>query len=297
MDTQPIKEIIVIYNVFYCIRLIVIALIIYFIFATCIIPLVKAVAKILRKKKLKISEFDDFEKIKQEEFEREQLENEWEFIEEVYTKKYKNNKEKIRKHVNSIKIIDGLDVDENEVIDGAKVQKILETNQSFDVDLFKKWASNIFEYIQLGNISELKLIKSSLSEVLFDKRVLQIRKFEKDNLEIIREDLLVKDVKIYDYYYGNGREEIKVYIKADLKEYIINKKNQRVIRGNRKWISEKQYVLTFQKIETDELEGFIGNCSNCGGTIAENEFCRCKYCGSLVNPIRYNWSLINFESI
>lgn len=290
-----------IYEIVDCIKLIVIVFIVYFLCVTCIIPLVKeiisGISKLIKKKKLNINEFDDFEKIKQEEFEKEQLENEWEFIEDVYNQKYKNDKEKVKKQMNSIKIMDNFELEDNEIVDGVQIKKVLEKNQSFDIDLFKKWASNIFEYIQLGNINELKLIKGSLSEVLYDKRILQLQRFEKDNLEIKREELLVNDVKIYDYYSGNGKEEIKVYIKANLEEYIINSKNQKIVRGNKRKASEKQYILTFQKIDAEENEGFTGKCSNCGGNISENEFCRCKYCGSLVNPIRYNWCLIKFELI
>lgn len=290
-----------IYDIVDCIKLIVIVFVVYFIFVTCLLPLIKAVLSIisknLKKNKLDINEFDDFDKIKQEEYEKEQLENEWEFIEEVYNQKYPNNKEKVQSKINSIKLMDNFEPEKTELVDGSQVRKILEHDQSFDVNLFKKWASNIFEYIQLGNSNELKLIKSSISEVLYDKRVLQLQSFEKDGLEIKRDALLVKDVKIYDYYSSNGNEMLKVYIKADLKEYIINSKTKKVLRGNKRRAFEKQYILTFKKIDIEENIGFLSNCPNCGGNIAENEFGRCKYCGSLINPIRYNWFLEKFELI
>ena len=53
--------------------------------------------------------------------------------------------------------------------------------------------------------------------------------------------------------------------------------------------------MTFQKKDSDEQEGFINNCQSCGATIADTEFGKCQYCGSLVNPIRYNWKLVKYE--
>ena len=284
-----------------CIKLIVIVFVIYFLFVNCILPVIKAlisfISKHIQKNKLNISEFENFDKIKQEELEREQLENEWEFIEDVYNQKYPNDPQKVKEKINSIKIMDNFEPEKTELVDGTQVRKILEKNQNFDVNLFKKWSSNIFEYIQLGNVEELKLIKSSMSDVLYDKRILQLQSFEKDGLEIKRDSLLVKDVKIYDYYSSGNEEKIKIYIKADLKEYIINKNNKKVLRGNKKKIVEKQYILTFKKIDINEAIGFINNCPNCGGSIIDNEFGRCKYCGSLINPIRYNWFLEKIELV
>lgn len=284
-----------------CIKLIVIVFVAFFIFRFFILPLAKIIisklSKHLDNDSLNINEFDDFDKIKQEEYEKEQLENEWEFIEEVYNNKYPNDKEKVKKKLNSIKIMDSFEPEKRELVDGSKIRRILEVDNTFDVNLFKKWASNIFEYIQLGNEKELKLIKASISDVLYDKRVLQLSNFEKDGLELKRDSLIVKDVKIYDYSCNSNQEIIKVYIKAGLKEYILNKKTQNIVRGNKKVTHEKQYLLTFKKIDMDEKIGFISNCPNCGGNITDNEFCRCKYCGSLINPIRYNWFLEKFELI
>ena len=136
-----------------------------------------------------------------------------------------------------------------------------------------------------------------MSDKLFDKKVLQLQRFAKDNLEFKREDLLVEEIKIMDYIHGIESTELKVYIKASLKEYIMNKDTKRIVRGSKRRFSKKSYVLTFRKFDSDELEGFIENCNTCGAIVSETEFGRCRYCGALVNPIRYNWTLINFEVV
>lgn len=286
-----------IYDIVNCIKFLVIAFIVYFLCVTCVIPIIKeiisALSKLIRKQKFKFNDFEDYNQVKQNESEREQLENEWEFIEESYSQKY--NKKKVKNKMKSIKLIDTFEASENEIKDGISVKKLLEENNDFDMNLFKKWGSNLFEYIQLGNVEEIKLIKNSMSEVLFDKKIIQLQNFERDNIDLKRDDLLIEDVKLIDYSSGSGKSLIKMYIKTRLKEYIINKKNNRVIRGNKRVLTDRNYILTFQKINSDEVEGFIGNCSKCGGLVSENEFCRCTYCGNLVNPIRYNWILVKME--
>lgn len=56
--------------------------------------------------------------------------------------------------------------------------------------------------------------------------------------------------------------------------------------------------MTFHK-KNDHLEqeGFLGSCPNCGAPISQIEFGKCKYCGTVVVPIRYNWVLVKFETI
>ena len=281
-----------------CIKYIVMAYIVCFIFVICIIPIIKIIASKMssfkRKKQMNFNEFDDWEKIEQQEIEREQLENEWEFIEDVYKDRY-GNEEKVRKKVNAIKIMDTLKVEDDEVKDAIQINKILEDDNNFDAELFKKWSNNIFEYVLLSNKIELEQIKSSISKKMFDKKKLQLEKFEKDNIELIRDEVLVDEIKIIDYSRGSGKDEIRVLVRVSLKEYIIKKDTMKIIRGNKKKRYEKSYILTFRKMESNEEEGFKENCDACGGLISETEFCRCKYCGSLVNPIRYNWILINFE--
>ena len=91
------------------------------------------------------------------------------------------------------------------------------------------------------------------------------------------------------------KAQIKVFIKARLKEYIINKGTQEIIKGNARRANERGFILTFQKKDMEQQVGFVTNCPSCGASIADTEFGRCQYCDSLVNPIRYNWTLIKYE--
>ena len=109
--------------------------------------------------------------------------------------------------------------------------------------------------------------------------------------------MLIEDVKILDYGRYHGKSQLKVYVQTRLKEYIINKATKKVLKGNSKNVKEKNYIMTFTKKEGEKQVGFVRNCPGCGAAVEETEFGRCTYCGNLVNPIRYNWTLIKLETI
>ena len=151
--------------------------------------------------------------------------------------------------------------------------------------------------MQLGKEEEIKQIKDSISGELFDRKIVQMNRFAKDNLELKRENLLIEEIKILDYSRWADKAEIKVYIKIQMTEYIANKQTGKVLRGNDRKINDRSYIMTFRKKESEKQVGFVRNCQSCGASISDTEFSRCQYCGSLVNPIRYNWTLVKFEVV
>ena len=82
-----------------------------------------------------------------------------------------------------------------------------------------------------------------------------------------------------------------------MKEYIVQKETEKVIRGNAKKICDKNIIMTFIKRNVNDKEGFLTNCPNCGAETTQTTLGRCKYCDTLVFPIRYNWTLTKFETL
>ena len=226
-----------------------------------------------KKRKLQFNEYDNIEQIYQYKEENDQLENEIE----------KTRKNNIIRDTNK------------QVLDSVPIASIQKDENGFDADLFKKWSRNIFTYLQLGKEKDLKQIKSSISEEFYGRRIQMLRDFERDNIELKREDFFIEEIKILDYSKWMDKAQIKVYIKAKLKEYIVKKETQELLRGNNRKSSERGFILTFQKKDTEQQVGFVSNCQGCGASISDTEFGTCQYCGSLVNPIRYNWTLIKYE--
>ena len=158
-------------------------------------------------------------------------------------------------------------------------------------------ADEIFGCIKSGSNEAMEIIKNFMTEELYDKLVTQRKKFERDGLEFITENLLIEKCSIYDYYKGISREEILILINATMVEYIINKKTNEIVRGDRYKEYNKNILMTFSRQNTKEYEGLIHNCPNCGAKVTKTELGKCGYCSTLLIPIRYNWTLTKFETM
>ena len=82
-----------------------------------------------------------------------------------------------------------------------------------------------------------------------------------------------------------------------MKEYIIRKSNNEILKGNNKKIYNKKIIMSFIKQNREDTEGIIRNCPNCGAEVSQTEFGKCRYCSTLIFPIRYNWTLTKFETL
>ena len=197
------------------------------------------------------------------------------------------------------KILEDFEPDmKHKIYEGAEINEIKENDDNFNIDLFKKWSEGIFLCIEIGQPQELEIIKNSILSNMYHRLIKNINKLKQDNLKLQREDILIEETKLLDYGKHTNKEEMKILIKAQMKEYIMNIQNKKVIRESKNKIKEKNIIMTFHK-KNDHLEqeGFLGSCPNCGAPISQIEFGKCKYCGTVVVPIRYNWVLVKFETI
>ena len=71
------------------------------------------------------------------------------------------------------------------------------------------------------------------------------------------------------------------YLNVNCKDYLIDVKTNKVIRGNENKINDYLYELAFQVSMEDDLS--IKNCPNCSAPIESNVVTyNCEYCGSTV---------------
>ena len=271
----------------------------------------------IKPKDIKFDEFSDIDEfnLKEEKTNRE-MQHEYEVLEQVYNESFdrsydetdnsldimdiieaQKNVEKAKKDLYNFKMLDSVQVKDQISSEGAHLANIKKNQQNFEIELFKKWSKEIFKCIKLGKEEDLKIVEKVMTHEMYNKLLQQIRRFKKDGLEFITEDLIIKETRIIDYSKINSKEEVRVLIKAKMKEYILKKDTQQVIRGSYKKSYEKKIVMTFLKNNVKEEEGFITNCPNCGAETAEVEFGKCRYCDTIIFPIRYNWTLIKFETI
>ena len=272
--------------------------------------------KIKRKKEIDFNEFEDISKIKErEEREQEDIVHETKVMSKVYREAFnesserKNNKiiaaldafeatQEAQEHLENFKILDSVEVDEEEVNEGTPIHNIKENGHNIEIELFKKWARGIFGCIKIGTKEQLAVVKEFMSDNLYSKFFMQVKAFEKDGLSFMTEDLVINKCNIFDYGRSLEKEEIKVLIDANMKEYIIKNQTQEVLKGSKDKYQRKKTLMTFQKKQSQEAEGAtVKNCPNCGTPVEQVALGKCKSCGTIILPIRYNWTLTKFENI
>jgi len=295
--------------------------------------IINKIRKMIRNKQVNFDEFDDIEKIKEQELkEQEELEYESEVLKQVYHDSYINalnesytnrrqygfnnysdeidntdrfkahleaqlNVEKAKKDLYNLKLLSDVEIEEDDVKEGIPINALRENGYNFEVKLFKKWARQIFGCIKIGTEEQLEVVKNFMTEELYGKLKKQMNEFARDGLDFITEDLIVEKCYLYDYAKSMSKEEIKILIDATMKEYIVEKSTNKIIRGNDRNSYNKKIIMTFLKEDIKTEEGFIHNCPNCGAEVIQTEFGNCRYCNTLVLPIRYNWTLTKFETM
>lgn len=294
---------------------------------------INKIGQIEKRKNINFDEFDSIEKIQQKDLrEKREIQYESDVLNQVYKDTYdksiknsieEKNKyhsyeekqdanifdgieahlkakkavEKAKRDLYNFSIVDSVEVEKDEVLEGNPINALRENGHSFDVELFKKWSRQIFGCIKIGTKEQLEIVKKFISEDLYNKLEGQKKAFEKDGLEFITEDLVIENCKLYDYGRSMSKEEIKILICASMKEYILQKSTNKIIRGSNTKAYNKKIILTFRKHNIDGKEGVIQNCPNCGAEISQTEFGKCRYCDTLIFPIRYNWTLIDFQTM
>ncbi len=309
--------------------------VIFVVVVTIVIEIIN-IFKNKKDKSIKFDEFDDIDEVrKQEEKEKEEMEYEYNVLRKVYSdtynktlremgqdqtledieyNRYKEDEipffekiiaegaandamEKARKDLADFRLLDSVDYDKEDVTEGNQISSLRENGNNFETDLFKKWSLEIFKCIKSKDEEVLETVKNFMTEELYSKLLYQRKQFEKDGLEFITEDLRIQKCVLYDYSRSMSKEELKVRIDVTMKEYIIRKSDNTVVRGDKEKSYNKNIIMTFVKRNVEDYEGLLHNCPNCGAEVSQTEFGRCKYCNTLIFPIRYNWTLTNYEAM
>ena len=295
---------------------------IFVLLSASVLTIIDHIKKNKEKKQIRFDEFDNIEKIKSQRIKNiKELEHESNIMNNAFNSSYLNaiTDTMLEKNGEQITDFDRLnarneaiqhmeDVDEalyknkthnvrEEIItEGSEKVELKENGYNIDIELFKRWSIQIFTCIKIGTDEQLNVVKNFISSNLYNKLNKQKRMFERDGLEFITEDLFIEKCSLLDYSRSMSKEEIKILIVASMREYILQKSTNDILRGDYNRSYQKRIIMTFLKKNITEDEGFIHNCPNCGAAVSQTELGKCRYCGTLIFPIRYNWTLTKFET-
>ena len=181
------------------------------------------------------------------------------------------------------------------------LNKIKTNNTNFNHVDFIYGSTHLCKKILYSNDKdELKKIRVFETSKLFKEQLLQIKNNKKNNIKAIKEDIKIKSAKILKYEATDKIDVIRVKITAEMKEYEINEKTNDLIRGDKKKIVLKSYIMTFaKKIEkhikkATDLNTKI-NCPSCGAPIQIDVIGKCIYCGNYVRTEKFNWKVVDIK--
>lgn len=149
-------------------------------------------------------------------------------------------------------------------------------DKDFDELEFNKQVFNIYKDLQIAWMNfDYDKIKELANDEICNMYVNQLETLKIKNQQNIMSNIEYLEGYIIDYKKVNNKEIFKVYLCVSCYDYIINTKNNNIVRGNKNKKVILSYVLTFERnVEV------IKYCSQCGAHISD--VTECPYCRSKI---------------
>lgn len=155
-------------------------------------------------------------------------------------------------------------------------------DKNFIEETFLSYASNVFVKLLTGiMLNEINDIKHFMTEELSLKIEEKIKENNLKNQIQMYDELNVRSIKIINKELKENNIYIEVELDSRYMDYILDKKNNKIIKGTNSHRIEKKYNLVFRKKLSAKSNEFINKCEGCGSTIDPNNTGICSYCGKI----------------
>lgn len=149
-------------------------------------------------------------------------------------------------------------------------------------------AFNLYKQIQFAwmNFDE-ETLRNCLTDEMYNMYLMQL-----DTLKVKHQKNIMYDIKyigssIKEKYEENGQETIVMNMQVSCYDFIINTKNNKVVRGSSSKLNIYSYELTFVRTKENKQ---IDICPQCGAPVEGNNSGVCEYCRSTL--ISNNYTLV-----
>ncbi len=140
------------------------------------------------------------------------------------------------------------------------------TYQRF-IDIQMAWMN--FDYDKLRELC---------TDELYNAYISQLDTLKLKNGQNVMSDFNLQQINIIGIKEEDGKVAISVYMRVKFKDYVINQKTKKVIRGNSSTYMTNNYIMTFVRGK-DAINSDI-SCPNCGARVSDTASSKCEYCGS-----------------
>ena len=124
-------------------------------------------------------------------------------------------------------------------------------------------------------------LRKLCTDELYNEYKVLLETLKLKNQQNIMSDFLFNDISIYNVEEVNGLIEVQVLLDIKFKDYVIDIKNNKVIRGNKNIYFNNTYELTFVSSKNNK----VTNCPSCGSKVEVTSSNVCDYCKNTVVQI------------
>ena len=181
--------------------------------------------------------------------------------------------------------------------------EIRQTDPEFSEEKFLSWTKDVFVKLQAAwTARDWKIIRPFESNELFEQHNAQLQEYINNNRINVIERLAVESADLMSHRFDGDKEIIEVYLKAVMKDYIIDATTKEVVEGNKTTDWHMKYKLTFArkngvKTHAGTSNKSTTNCPNCGAPTEITSAGQCEYCGSVITTGEHDWVLTGLEGI
>lgn len=183
------------------------------------------------------------------------------------------------------------------------VEEIRQSDPEFSEEKFLSWSKDVFVKLQAAwTARDWKIIRPFESNELFEQHNAQLQEYINNNRINVIERLAVESADLMSHRFDGDKEIIEVYLKAVMKDYIIDATTKEVVEGNKTTDWHMKYKLTFArkngvKTHAGTSNKSTTNCPNCGAPTEITSAGQCEYCGSVITTGEHDWVLTGLEGI
>lgn len=181
--------------------------------------------------------------------------------------------------------------------------EIRQTDPEFSEEKFLSWTKDVFVKLQAAwTARDWKIIRPFESNELFEQHNAQLQEYINNNRINMIERVAVESADLMSHKVDGDKEIIEVYLKAVMKDYIIDATTKEVVEGNKNTDWHMKYKLTFVrkngvKTHAGTSNKSTTNCPNCGAPTEITSAGQCEYCGSVITTGEHDWVLSGLEGI
>lgn len=155
-----------------------------------------------------------------------------------------------------------------------------ELGSDFNIDEFKKEVFENYRDIQIAWMErDLEPVRHLLSDDMFNMYKTQVATLIAKNQKNMMEDIKYENCRINKIVKRHQKDEITVTLAVTCRDYIINAKTGKVVRGVQTAINHYTYELKFVRSQKGSL---ITICPNCGAALENTNSDKCEYCETVI---------------